>query len=187
MARRYHNIVPFSRDYRRPPRWGMGLPPRRPRRLWRLFDPRFYLKAVIVVASLGLIVLPAASDAVIAMARPAGDGAGSCRIFQVIDGDTVRMWCPGRGGTSARLVGFDAPELFSPGCPSEFLAATKAKWALRLAIWSTDEVSLVRQGTDRYGRALVAAFLDGEPLARRMIAAGHARPYAGGRREGWCA
>ncbi len=187
MARSYHTIVPFGRDDRRPPRRGMGLPPRRPRRHPRLADPRFYLRAAIVVASIGLIALPAASDAVIAMARPAGDGAGSCRIWQVIDGDTVRMWCPGRGGTSARLVGFDAPELFSPGCPSELVAATKAQWALRLAIWRTDDIALVRQGTDRYGRALVAAFLDGEPLARRMIEGGYARPYSGGRREGWCA
>lgn len=187
MARRYHNIVPFSRDYRRPPRWTMGLPPRRPRRPRRLADPRFYLKAVIAAVSLGLVVLPAASDAVIAVARPVADGSGSCRVWQVIDGDTVRMWCAGRGSTTARLTGLDAPELFSPSCPAELLAATRAKWALRLAIWTAGEVVLVREGTDRYGRTLVAAFLDGEPLARRMIAAGHARPYSGGRREGWCA
>lgn len=165
----------------------MGLPPRRPRRAGRMADPRFYLRAVIVAASLGLIVLPAASDAVIAVARPTGDGTGLCRIYQVIDGDTVRLWCPGRGSTSARLSGFDAPELFSPACPAEVIAAAKAKWALRLALWTAGEVTLVRQGSDRYERALVAVHLDGEPLARRMIDGGHARPYAGGRREGWCA
>ena len=32
MARRYRNIAPFSRDYRRAPRFDMGLPPRKPRR-----------------------------------------------------------------------------------------------------------------------------------------------------------
>lgn len=187
MARRRTTVIPYSRDYRRPPRWNMGLPPRRPRRRWRLADPRFYLGAVMVTAALGLVVLPAASDAVIAVARPAADAEGACRIFQVIDGDTVRMWCPGRGATSARLTGFDAPELFSPRCRSELLAATGAKWALRLAIWRADRVTLVREGTDRYGRALVAAFLDDEPLARVMIERGHARPYTGGKREGWCA
>jgi endonuclease YncB( thermonuclease family) len=97
------------------------------------------------------------------------------------------MFCPGRGTTSARLAGFDAPELFSPACPSELAAAVQAKWALRLAIWQADRITLVREGTDRYDRALVTAFLDGAPLARRMIESGHARPYAGGRRQGWCA
>ncbi|OYX41466.1 MAG: hypothetical protein B7Z02_15560 [Rhodobacterales bacterium 32-67-9] len=97
------------------------------------------------------------------------------------------MWCPGRGNSTARLTGFDTPELFSPACASELAAAVRAKWALRLMLLGAGEVRLVREGTDRYGRALVAAFVDGAPLARGMIAAGHARAYAGGPREGWCA
>jgi len=28
--------------------------------------------------------------------------------------------------------------------------------------------------------------VDGAPVAETMIAAGHARPYDGGRRQGWC-
>lgn len=154
---------------------------------WRLADPRFYLNAIIVVASLGLIVLPAIWDSAIAAVRPASDGPRTCRIYQVIDGDTARMWCNGEGSLKARFQGFDAPELFSPGCPSEFLAATKAKWALRLAIWQAHKVEMTRQGSDRYHRTLVAARLDGEPLAKRMIDGGHARAYGGGKREGWCA
>ena len=72
------------------------------------------------------------------------------------------MWCPGRGDAKARLTGFDTPELFSPSCPAELAAAIRAKWALRLVLFRAEEVRLVRQGTDRYGRALVAAFVDGE-------------------------
>jgi len=189
MARSRNNIVRYSRDYRRPPKWGMGLPPRRQRPLAaRLADPRFYLGAVLVSAAMGLVVLPVLSDAFIAAARPASGGAtGACRIYQVIDGDTVRMWCPGRGNTKARLTGFDTPELFSPACASELVAATRAQWALRRALWAADRVGIVREGTDRYGRVLIAVFVDGSPLARRMIASGHARPYDGGKREGWCA
>lgn len=184
MARRRNTVIPYSRHDRRSLRWGLGLPPGK--RRWCLADPRFYLSAVIVVASLGLIVLPAVWDGAIAAVRPAKDGLHTCRIYQVIDGDTARMWCAGEGSLKARFEGFDAPELFSPTCPSEFLAATKAKWALRLAISQATTIELTRRGTDRYGRTLVAARLDGEPLARRMIDGGYARPYAGGRRQGWC-
>lgn len=186
MARGKNNATRFSRNYRRPPKWRTAWP-RRSRRTWRLADPRFYLSAAILIASFGLVVLPVAADALIAVARPAGSGDGTCRIYQVIDGDTVRMWCEGRGNVPARLTGFDTPELFSPACPSEMAAAVQAKWALRLAIWQAGKVTLHREGTDRYGRALVAAILDGEPLARKMIADGHARPYSGGARQGWCA
>jgi len=187
MARRRTTVIPYSRDYRRPPRWSMGLPPRRPRPLRRrLADPRFYLGAVMMLAALGLVILPTGSDAILAFLRPIGANDGSCRIYQVIDGDTARIWCPGRGSTSARFTGFDAPELFSPACAGELAAAVQAKWALRLEIWKAGKITMVREGTDRYGRALIAAFLDGEPLARRMIAAGHGRSYDGGRRKGWC-
>ena len=175
MVRPRNNVAPCGRDYRRS------------RRLARLADPRFYLSAVLVSAGLGLIVLPAASDAVFAAVKPIAEPDGACRIYQVIDGDTVRMFCPGRGNVKARLTGFDTPELFSPSCASELLAATGAQWALRRALWSADKVTLVREGTDRYGRALVAVFLDGAPLAARMIEGGYARSYGGGQREGWCA
>ncbi|MDI3335036.1 thermonuclease family protein [Defluviimonas aestuarii] len=183
MARRRNNVVRYSRDYRRPPKWNMGLPPRRN----RLADPRFYLRAVIGLATVGLVVLPGIADATLSILRPLAGGEESCRIYQVVDGDTVRMWCPGRGNVSARLKGFDTPELFSPQCASELAAAVKAKWALRLVLWQADEVRIVREGTDRYDRALVTVFIDGAPLARRMIADGHARAYGGGIRQTWCA
>ena len=187
MARRRNTVVPLSRDRRKPPNWAMGLPPRRPGRHWRLADPRFYLSAAIVGASAGLIVLPTLADGALAVARPAAATGAACRIYQVVDGDTVRMWCPGSGISKARLTGFDTPELFSPSCSSELAAAIRAKWALRLALLRADELRLVPEGGDRYGRALVAVFVDGAPLARAMIAAGHARAYAGGARQGWCA
>jgi endonuclease YncB( thermonuclease family) len=112
--------------------------------------------------------------------------AGGCRILRVIDGDTVTLWCPGSGVERARLTGFDTPELFAPSCPEEWAAAVRAAWALRMHLWTAGAVGIVRTGTDRYGRALVAVYADGASLARRMIAEGHARPYDGGRRAGWC-
>lgn len=185
MTRRGRKVVPFSRDYRRPPRWGMGLPPRRPPPRPPA-DPRRYLRFVILAGAAGLIVLPALADALGGIAKRLAPEAEGCRVVQVIDGDTVTLWCAGRGAARARLVGYDTPELFDPSCASELWRAWTAKWQLRRALWTAGEVTVVRSGTDRYGRALATVFVDGENLARRMIAAGHARPYGGGAREEWC-
>lgn len=135
----------------------------------------------------GVVLLPALADAVFGLARATAGEGGRCSIVRVVDGDTVGIWCPGRGIANARLRGFDAPELFSPACQSEWVAALRAKWALRTAIWGAHSIALVREGTDRYGRPLVTVFVGGAPLARRMIGDGLARPYSGGRRQGWCA
>jgi endonuclease YncB( thermonuclease family) len=188
--RRKNNVTPFSRDYRRPPRWSMVPAPPPPGRLrrWlrRMADPRFYLRAVIVVASVGLLVLPLGADAVNALARPVAGPDGHCRILSVVDGDTVSLWCHAGGLKRARLTGFDAPELYSPGCISELIAAQRATWALRWMIFQADTRRIVPKGRDRYDRALVEIWVDGVPIATRMVADGHARAYAGGKRGGWC-
>lgn len=185
MTRRGRKVVAFGRDYGRQPRRGIGLPPHRPRRRAPA-DPVTYLKGVIVAAAGTLLILPYAADALAGLARPGEAGAG-CRVVQVVDGDTVGLWCPVRGYERARLLGFDTPELFSPSCVGEFLDAAKAKWRLRLLVWTAGEVRTVRSGEDRYGRALVSLFLDGADVRHEMIGTGHARPYSGGERQGWCA
>ncbi len=155
-------------------------------------DPRRYLGGVLGAALLGLAVLPSVGDAVNAAMRPgfggmfSGGTPDSCRVVSVIDGDTVTLWCPGRAPERARLVGFDTPELFSPGCAWEAQQALRAKWQLRMLVWTAGDLRVVRHGQDRYDRALVALLLDGTPVARTMIEAGLARPYEGGRRAGWC-
>ncbi len=165
----------------------MGLPPRRPRRWWqRVLDPVFYLKAVIFVASVGLIVVPFVADGALAVARPIASAGGECRVIRVVDGDTVDLWCSAAGIERARLDGFDAPELFSPECTGELIAAQKAKWALRGLLFSGGDLRMERGGLDRYQRRLVTVWVGQEPLARRMIQGGHARSYGGGLRGGWC-
>jgi micrococcal nuclease len=133
------------------------------------------------VAALGLI-LPSVADLLIGL-RPA---EADCRVVQVVDGDTVDFRCPDRGLTRVRLDGYDAPELFSPGCVSEAGAAFASQWYLRRMLWAAERVELRFAGTDRYGRRLASVRIDGRDLAGRMIAAGHGRAYAGGRRGGWC-
>lgn len=112
--------------------------------------------------------------------------APRCRILSVTDGDTLNIHCPARGTERARLPGFDTPELFSPRCASEYRAALRGRQALSRMIRAADDISVVREGRDRYGRGLFGLYLDGEPASRTMIDAGHARPYDRGSRRGWC-
>jgi endonuclease YncB( thermonuclease family) len=166
----------------------MGLPPRRPERRWwqRMADPAFYLRAVIVVACVGLVIVPILADGALAVARPMASADGACRVLRVVDGDTVTIWCQGTGVERARLTGFDAPELFSPGCSAELVAAQKAKWALRGMLLAGGDLRLERGGLDRYDRRLVTVWVGQMRLARLMIRDGHGRSYGGGLRAGWC-
>lgn len=177
-------LTPGRRRRRRPPRqWQVtkgarprpapgGRPARAPR--WRWLG-----RAGIVLGLLALAV--ELSDPVNALVT-AHDG---CRVWHVIDGDTVRIMCPGKGLRSARLIGLDTPEL-KARCPQEWLGAVAARYRLRLMLLGAPHITAVPQGSDRYGRALIRLRLDGQDAARRMIALGLARPYAGGRRQGWC-
>jgi micrococcal nuclease len=190
MARR-GEITSLSRDRRRPPRWSMGLPPRRPpgrftRLLQRIVNPVFYLKAVIGLGLFGLLILPSLADLINAATKPVQSADGSCRILRVIDGDTVTLMCPEEGLGSARLMGFDTPEKYSPKCVGEFIAAEKATWALRTLIQKADRLKVTHEGSDQYGRALVRLQLDGVDASRLMIRQGLARKYDGGPRGSWC-
>lgn len=183
-------VVPFSRDYRTPRPFGMGgtpRPPKRPLRWWhRLANPVFYLRAVIVICGMALVAIPLLADGVLAVSRPMSFGEGRCRVLHVIDGDTVDIWCDATGLERARLSGFDAPELFSPKCALELIAAQRSKWALRVYLFRATDVRLQRKGLDRYDRRLVTLNLDGAPLSKSMIDGGYAKAYGGGARSGWC-
>ena len=188
MARGRYKIVPYSRDYRRAPRWGMGLPPRRPRHWWHRFaDPQIYLRAVIGFSVLALLIIPLLADGALAVARPIASGSDACRVVHVVDGDTADLWCNGTGLERVRFIGFDAPELFSPACATEFVAAQKAKWALRAILFASSDLRLQRGKEDRYDRRLVTLWIGTDLLSQRMIKGGHARAYSGGQRKGWCA
>ncbi|WP_297774777.1 thermonuclease family protein [uncultured Roseovarius sp.] len=164
----------------------MGTPPDQRKRAVRdkIADPRFYLRAVIVVCAMALIALPLTSD--VFVTSKTQNTVTGCRVVHVTDGDTVRLYCSGRGFLSGRLTGFDTPELFSPRCFTEFAMALRAKWALRWLLLTTEDITVVREGTDRYDRALIFLAADGVPVARTMIERGHARAYDGDRRKGWC-
>ncbi len=109
-----------------------------------------------------------------------------CRVARVIDGDTVDLDCAGEGLVRTRLMGYDTPEVYSPKCDVELALGTRATRALERRIDASREIHVAFRGTDRYGRRLARLSLDGTDVADPLIAAGLARPYEGGRRDGWC-
>jgi micrococcal nuclease len=116
---------------------------------------------------------------------PSSDDS-ACRVTYVVDGDTVHMACSGMGEVKARLLGFDTPEVYSPGCGQELAAGRQATEILRQILRSGPITGVRFQGHDRYGRELVRLEVAGKDVARTMISTGYAVPYAGGRSPDWC-
>ena len=108
--------------------------------------------------------------------------AGAPRTNCVIDGDTIRY-----GGIKIRLADIDAPEVFSPKCPSEAARGHRATERL-LELINAGPFDLVRAGArdeDRYGRKLRVIERAGHSLGATLVAEGLARPWDGARRS-WC-
>lgn len=110
--------------------------------------------------------------------RPADAVTSTVSVY---DGDTITI-----DGERIRILGLDAPELGRGArCPEEARAAEAARDELQRLLRGA-EITLQRDGTDRYGRTLANVYADGRDVARALIAGGLARPYEGGRRDGWC-
>jgi micrococcal nuclease len=102
--------------------------------------------------------------------------------FIAIDGDTIKS----PAGVKYRLLGFDAPETYLAKCIEELDLGTAAKRRLQELI-DTGKARLIESGkTDKYRRSLATLTINGKDVAAILIAEGLARPYAGGKREGWC-
>lgn len=115
----------------------------------------------------------------------------SVDVIRTIDGDTFEARVhlgPGLEPTTrVRLRGIDAPEL-KASCVQELQMAEAATSALR-SLLGDGGVTISNIGPDKYAGRVVA-----EAATRRtgnisaaMLTAGHARPYGGGHRSGWCA
>ena len=112
----------------------------------------------------------------------------------ILDGDTVALPCdPAKGlypgcAEHIRFVTIDAPETFRPRCDAERPAGLAAKARLAELIRGHD-VSIAREGRDRYGRTLArltAIAPDGSTVDVEADLAAHglALPYAPGR-QAW--
>jgi len=116
-------------------------------------------------------------------------GPIAAEVLAAVDGDTLgvraRIW-PGIAAAAAvRLRGLDAPELKGK-CPAERQAAARAQ--ARLKELAGRAVTLTEIAPDKFGGRVLARVrgADGRELAQVLIAEGLARPYAGGKRGGWC-
>lgn len=116
-------------------------------------------------------------------------------VVGVYDGDSITveadLW-PGLSWDGrVRIDGIDTPELRS-SCDTEeakerekALAQEARAFVVDLVLNKTVFLAQVYD-EDKYGRPLVTVIVDGENLADLLIDAGHAKPYDGGTKEGWC-
>lgn len=100
----------------------------------------------------------------------------------VIDGDTIQY-----NGERIRIEGFNAPEVFSPGCADEKALGDRATRRLAQLI-NEGPFEIVHDGgrnKDNYGRKLRILERNGQPLGDILVAEGLARSslFFGG---GWC-
>lgn len=134
----------------------------------------------------------AARDAEMVWRRAGGSNARhSVDVIRTLDGDTfearVHLAPDLALTTRIRLRGIDAPEL-KASCPQELQMAETATSALR-ALLGEGDVMIFNIGPDKYAGRVVAdaATRRTGNVSMAMLAAGHARGYGGGHRNGWCA
>ena len=130
-----------------------------------------------------LAALPACAP----LSEDAGQPRAGCQVVRVVDGDTVDLACPDTGRERARLIGYDTPETYRPGCSAEARLGAAATYRLRSLVAGAGQIETRRAAYDRYGRRLVQLRIDGRDIATSLVSEGLAVPYAGGRRIDWCA
>jgi len=152
------------------------------------------LLAGVAVGSLIVIAgwLNPASDLAPASDRVAAagfEGPVSAEVVHVIDGDTfeatAQIWLGESIAVRVRIAGIDAPELHAR-CDDEYRRAIAARDYLARRI-EGGSVRLSQVRNDKYGGRVDADVSDAKgDIGEAMIAKKLARPYAGGRRGGWC-
>ncbi len=111
-------------------------------------------------------------------------------VTSIYDADTFRVnikgWPPIIGERMPiRANGFDAPEIRGK-CEQEKVGAREAKQLTVEALRNADIIELRNQKRGKYFRIIADVFIDGKSLRDMHLSAGTARPYSGGKREGWC-
>ena len=158
--------------------------PKRNECCWRREDKlQRYPISSALGSAIGFAMVLCASSA---MAEPAcGLYQYKATITKVYDGDTItadidlgfNTW---RRNEHLRLDGIDAPEMRG-GDPA---AATAARDALADRILGKELViCTIKDRQEKYGRYLVRIYIGDELINDWLVNAGHAVPYAGGKRS----
>jgi len=140
--------------------------------------------------SVGLALALLAAAPAPAAARETVPGPITAEVVAVVDGDTVavraRIWLGQSVETTVRIDGIDAPERRGR-CAAERIRAEAARAFVVDRIGAAPVVLRNVRFGKYAGRVLARVeAADGADLATALIAAGHARVYAGGTRGGWC-
>ncbi|MCU7877149.1 MAG: thermonuclease family protein [Candidatus Thiodiazotropha sp. (ex Lucinoma borealis)] len=111
-------------------------------------------------------------------------------VVSVYDADTFRVniqgWPPVVGhNVPIRVSGIDAPEVRAR-CHQEKVLALLARAQTRNLLINAKQIELREIRRGKYFRLLADVWVDGRRLSQQLITAGLARPYDGGKREGWC-
>ncbi|WP_027858456.1 thermonuclease family protein [Marinobacterium jannaschii] len=122
----------------------------------------------------------------------AGD-FGAARVSEIVsvyDADTFRVTIEGwplviGENMPVRVKGIDAPEIRGK-CEDEKRRAREARNYTRQLLESAEVVELRSIERGKYFRLLADVYTDGESLAEKLIGEVLARPYDGGKRQGWC-
>jgi micrococcal nuclease len=129
------------------------------------------------------------------------EGPYEAEVYYITDGDTffarVRLWPGLNTDVSIRINGIDTPETWRPKCESEEIAGKAAtdfvmnmfdspyRGAVLGKPMAKVELRNVKRGKFA-GRIIADVFHNGKDVALSILEAGHARPYLGGTRAGWC-
>jgi endonuclease YncB( thermonuclease family) len=143
--------------------------------------------AVLILAGLAMTGAAAAHSEHASDALP---GPYLAAVDRVVDGDTlsvrVAVWLDLEVIVLVRIRGVDAPELRGR-CESETRRAKAATAALARLVGSGGVVLTEIEGDKYLGRVLAdVVTASGQDVGDALLASGHARPYVGGRRGGWC-
>ena len=106
------------------------------------------------------------------------------------DGDTCTVTIPDVHPVfglkiRVRVAGIDTPEIRGK-CASEKSRAIKARDAARTMMANAEQIDLRNVERGQYFRIVADVMVDGVSLGERLIEAGLARRYDGGKRKGWC-
>lgn len=117
-------------------------------------------------------------------------------VVRVYDGDTFYIDIPNTNPLFGKSIGvrintIDTPEMRS-SCKilekklAEKALAKRAKLLLQKRISKAKHIKLVNPARDKYFRILAEVDIDGRMFSDELVAAGLAKPYDGGTKEGWC-